>query len=278
MANKAVELSGNDLNILNRNLGLKIMILCSMRGVDDIHDLFREALNLRDSIRNLEFGAQIDELRTVYEVDKLTAENELNRIQKIRNRNYFLFALGGCILLTLVLGIWIYYSRAMVRKNRALFLKIKEQDRLAEELEAIIMRYEQSAQPALENDSNQTGSELHGNFQQQKLVYRLRDYLLQNHRYTQPHIDSDELAAALATNRTTLYKAIKAVTEKSLQEFIQSLRMEEARRLLESSPELSIDNIIFDCGFSSRSAFYRQFNEQYNISPTAYRKLATNGK
>ena len=68
-----------------------------------------------------ELNAALDEIRTRYEVDKLEYEKKraMDKIQ--RNRIYFLFASGGCVLLTFALCIWIYYSRAIVRKNRGLY-------------------------------------------------------------------------------------------------------------------------------------------------------------
>ncbi|GHT75994.1 hypothetical protein AGMMS50262_13000 [Bacteroidia bacterium] len=61
----------------------------------------------------------LEEMRTKYETDKHIAETQ-------RNRNYFLFVLGGCILLALALGINIYYSRKIARKNRIMAGQIKE--------------------------------------------------------------------------------------------------------------------------------------------------------
>jgi transcriptional regulator GlxA family with amidase domain len=67
---------------------------------------------------------------------------------------------------------------------------------------------------------------------------------------------------------------IKAVTDKSLQEYINYLRLEEARRLLDSATHLTLEAIAVECGFNSYSTFYRLFREQYQITPASYRKLA----
>jgi transcriptional regulator GlxA family with amidase domain len=58
-----------------------------------------------------------------------------------------------------------------------------------------------------------------------------------------------------------------------LQEYINVVRLNEVRQLLETSSE-SLDNIIEKCGFASKSTFYRLFCEHYNMPPAEYRKIA----
>jgi AraC-like DNA-binding protein len=230
-------------------------------------------------------NAQLDEIRTQYEVDKHIAE-------KKRNHNYFLFALGGCLLLAIALAIWMYYSRKIVRKNRGLYLQIKEQDRLSEELDAMTKQYEQMAQSmpeaADDDDGNIDGAtvetqrtlslskcaSLPGNQQQRQLVARLRQYLLDDHNYTKSDINLDELISGLATNRTYLFEAVKAVTEKTPTEYIHAMQLEEAKQMLETHFELTIEAIAVECGFNSRATFYRLFRERYQINPAEYRRMA----
>jgi len=253
MADKAGELSGGDPISVNENRDLKIMILCAQKGMEHVYDLVQQMAILRDSIRNTDFNAHLDELRTVYEVDKITAE-------KKHNRNYFLFALGGCVFLIITLGIRIYYYRIVTRKNKALYLQIKEQDRLVAELK------QATAGNSPENLSDDR--------QQQQLVAHFSEYLLNERNYTKPETNLDELISALATNRTYLFEAVKAVTNKTPVEYIRSLRLEEAKQMLETRLDLNIETIAENCGFNSRSTFYRLFHEYYQISPAEYRSIA----
>jgi AraC-like DNA-binding protein len=243
-------------------LNLKARLLIHLGRGEESIALYDSILIMINQIRDIEFNAQFDELRTVYEVDKHIAEKE-------RHRNYFLFALGGCLLLAIALGIWIYYSRTIVRKNRDLYRKIKEQDRLAEELEAMVKQYDQMALPVGANNY----SPLPGNKQQRQLVSRLREFLLNDRYFANYDLDIQEIIPEMATNRTSLFEAIKAVTGKTPMEFINDLRLDEAKQLLDNSV-LTIETIAYECGFNTSRTLYRQFRERYHITPAEYRKVA----
>jgi AraC-like DNA-binding protein len=107
------------------------------------------------------------------------------------------------------------------------------------------------------------------------LVSHLREFLLKDNYFAKFDIDIQELIPEMATNRTSLFEAIKAVTGKTPMEYINSLRLEEAKRLLDDS-NLTIETIAFECGFNTARTFYRQFREKYRISPTEYRNIAKN--
>ncbi|GHT15831.1 hypothetical protein FACS189426_23650 [Bacteroidia bacterium] len=223
---------------------------------------YKELYHLADSVQKVQMTAQLDELRTVYEVDKHILEKE-------RNRNYFIFAAIACIL---VLSGWIFHSRQMRRKNRGLYRQIKKQDRLAEEIEQMRQRYaipvETDNYPSLQNADNKNADE-----QQLQLSARLREYLLADKHFTNHDVDMSELTTALGTNRTYLFEAMKAVAGQTPQDYINALRLEEAKRLLDTTDEL-IENIAEMSGYKTSRTFYRLFRERYNISPAEYRKMA----
>ncbi|MDR0811115.1 MAG: helix-turn-helix domain-containing protein [Paludibacter sp.] len=185
------------------------------------------------------------------------------QIEVIKIRIVWISLMFG--LATISLLIILYHYRKKQRAYRALFQQIKEQDRLSEDLEQMRIDKLQSAaeQPCIETNSASL-----------QLVMRLREYLLQDEIFAKADIDLDIIPNLLSTNRTYLYKAVKLVTGKTLQEYINLLRMETAKRKLETDFSLPIETIAQQCGFNSRTTFYRFFVAQYNLSPTAYRKMA----
>jgi AraC-like DNA-binding protein len=236
--------------------------------------IWKELYQLNDSIKTKEMAARLDEFHTIYEVDRITIEKE-------RNRNYFLFALGGCLLLAVALALYIYYNRKLLRRNRGLYLQIKEQDRLAGELERMtehcagVEAQLTALLPGNSSDNEQCLASLQkGNVRQRELVARLHDYLRSERNFANVDIEKDDIVAVLATNRSSLSEALKAVTDMTLHDYINDLRLEEARQMLEHHFDLTAEAIAVDCGFNSYRTFSRLFQEKYRINPGGYRKAA----
>lgn len=257
MLDRAAEESPGNLEVK----GLKLMTLTQLRAADRAVALFSEVIGDLDKKYNEGFESRLDEIRTQYEVDKYVAEKE-------RNRNYFLFALAGCALLALLLGVAFRYNRVVTRKNIGLYKQIKEQDRLEEEIAQLRALAERAG------GGEAAEIPLPGERSQRELVDRLHDYLLRDRNLIHAELDRDELTSALGTNRNTLTSAVRAVTGKTPMEYIRTIRIEQARRLLDNHPELTVEAVAYDCGFNAPNTFYRLFRKQYGISPAEYRKIA----
>jgi len=208
--------------------------------------------------------------------EQLLVEKENNLLSHFRF-GIIIFVMFVLFLLLIIL-FWLYYLKQ--KAYLGLYHQIQEKDLLILELEKMKKQFEllslSLSQRANEVPVSIASFIQNGNtellLQQQLLVDRLREYVLTDGNYMNNDIDRDEIISALSSNRTSLSEAVKAVTNKTLMEYINFLRLEEAKRLLGKHNEFTIEAIAEKCGFNLRT-FHRLFNEHYHISPAKYRKI-----
>ena len=197
----------------------------------------------------------MDQLRTIYEVDRLNQERQYAR-------NWMFAAFTGCLLLVLLLAGYIIYSQCLKAKNQVLYRRIQEQIR--QENKAV-----ETIKQIPENDLSR----------ELRLFINLNELLEKEKLYTDPTLNRDDLAQRLGTNRTYLMEAVRTYSgNMTVREYIYDFRLKHAAELLSSPSALSIDQICYDSGFASRSVFYRLFRQSYGLSPNEYRKLAEKEK
>lgn len=84
-----------------------------------------------------------------------------------------------------------------------------------------------------------------------------------------PDFDPDRLAELLRMSRSQLYRKIKGLTNRSVQEFITSIRMNRAAEYLLGGT-LSISETAYKVGFSLPTNFSRTFTKHFGQSPSKY--------
>lgn len=91
-------------------------------------------------------------------------------------------------------------------------------------------------------------------------------YTIINKNIQNKNLSSDLIANELNISTRSLYRKVKEITDKSLLEVIHDGRLLVAENLLLKS-KLSINEIVFKSGFSSRTSFYRAFTKKHGYSP-----------
>ena len=85
----------------------------------------------------------------------------------------------------------------------------------------------------------------------------------------------ENLADNLCISLRSLYRKFKELELPSPKDFIKRQRIEYAAKLLVST-NLSIQEIMYNAGFTTRSHFYKEFSNYYNTSPKEYREQQKN--
>lgn len=76
----------------------------------------------------------------------------------------------------------------------------------------------------------------------------------------------DTLARVAGFSPFHFHRVFKSITGETINEIVLRLRLERAAALLRSTPNLSITEAAFECGFKSVSVFSRAFKKQYELT------------
>lgn len=96
--------------------------------------------------------------------------------------------------------------------------------------------------------------------------------LLIDDNISNPNFSVEELSNEVFVSRYTLYKKILAMTGKTPNELVRSMRLKRAVQLLETG-HLTISQICHKVGFKSQKYFVKTFKSEYNTIPSKYLEM-----
>lgn len=209
--------------------------------------------DLKDTLYNQATAESLARYNAEFGSDWLQQENE---IQRARTRIAILCGIGGMLLLAVL--VWIYMHRRMKLREAA--------------LNAIISGLG-------EGSSRPDGVEVSGGDEPQEdmLTDSEREFLskivtLVIRRMPQGNFSVETLASDMCVSRSSLNRKVKSITGITTQQYVQRIRMEQARLVLEGQKEVSISELAMQCGFEDATSFSRSFRRMFGKSPTQYRE------
>ena len=125
---------------------------------------------------------------------------------------------------------------------------------------ADISEVETSAAPAMDEQ------------QMKEVCEKASQYMAESKAYLRPDISLALFAREINIPQRTLSRAINGSLGCNFFEFVNRMRIEEAKRLLRDlrTSDFNIDSIYSDCGFRSRSTFFMVFKKMTGMSPAAW--------
>ena len=82
--------------------------------------------------------------------------------------------------------------------------------------------------------------------------------------------DREAFAKDMAMGESTLYNKMKAITGQTVITFINSIRMKEAQRIIQSNPNILVSNVAIQVGFNTPKYFSKCFKKEFGIFPKEY--------
>ena len=187
---------------------------------------------------------------------------EIQQRKAEANRN-FILAVGAIILALLAAGFAVYYfrqQRIIRRKNRVLVEQMNE---------AVIYkkRYESQDTPQVPQEDKPLDA-----MAPDELSKHLRAVILRERLYLSAQFDRQTAIDYFHLSKERIGAAFSQDSEyATIADFINHCRLEYARDLLATSPDMTVDDIASASGFGTRRTFSRLFKERYSVTPTEFR-------
>src|SRR5690606_22554536 len=102
---------------------------------------------------------------------------------------------------------------------------------------------------------------------QDAAILKAQDYI---EKKLEDRITVDELADEVAIGRRSFERRFKRVTNNSVLEYIQRVKIEAAKRTFETSHK-NISEVMFDVGYTDTKAFRTTFKKITGLTPLEYR-------
>ncbi|HQB69660.1 MAG TPA: AraC family transcriptional regulator [Paludibacteraceae bacterium] len=87
-----------------------------------------------------------------------------------------------------------------------------------------------------------------------------------------PGITIDDLAKYLGTNRTYLSSHFNSEMSITFRQWINSLRIEEAKRIITNNPKTTMTELTSRLGYADTSTFFRQFKAKEGVQPSVWKQ------
>ena len=106
-----------------------------------------------------------------------------------------------------------------------------------------------------------------------ELINRVHNLLVNEKVYKDAELSLDSLALLLNVSRNSLSRAINRTTGKNFNKYVNEYRIKEALRIMSAEKHrmISIDDLMEQVGFNSRSTFYQSFKNTTGLSPAEFR-------
>ncbi len=199
----------------------------------------------------------VEELGIIYETEKKDRQIKFQKLDINSKNNRIMLLSIIAIVVFIGLLITLFLTRKLKFANKNLIDKNLE---LSERWNQLQKFY-----GSAESDSTKTT--------QNELFHRIYQLMVNEQVYTKTDITVDYLSKQLSSNTKYISKAIKDETGMNFNTFINTFRIEEAKKLLRDkiSSTWSLDAVAEQSGFNNTTSFFQAFKKNTGLTPSAFR-------
>jgi AraC-like DNA-binding protein len=104
------------------------------------------------------------------------------------------------------------------------------------------------------------------------LMKRIEELVAGKKMYLEPELTLQQIATALNEKERNISQAINTIQQRNLNDYINSLRIEHACRLLLKNKEKPVFEVMYESGFNTKGAFNLAFKKMVGKTPTQFRE------
>jgi AraC-like DNA-binding protein len=136
-----------------------------------------------------------------------------------------------------------------------------------------VMKQDETFAILEEDREKYSGSNLSA-IERQEVLTQLNLTMGKEKYFLQSDVTLDMLAQKIGTTSKKLSQVINENHQQNFFDYINTLRIEEAKRMMRNSrdPKITVLEIMFACGFNSKSSFNTLFKKKTGVTPSQYKK------
>lgn len=226
-----------------QNILILLVIVGALNAFSYLTYLLRMDLGLVWNVKEVK-----SELRLIVLIDVLAILSVMALFIGFTFKLHSLFIIGGNCLALLTVAVFLGYNRY----PHFLQMLKTEYDK---------KRYEKSSLTGVDTDL---------------INDRLMELIQREKIYTETEINLKSLSEKLSITPHQLSEYLNDHLKADFRSFINSFRVEEAKKLLARQPEKSVLEICFDVGFGSKSSFNAVFKKATGQTPSEFRNAIIN--
>ena len=224
--------------------------------------------NMFETFNEIETSArEVTAREHIARYNALQQQMEAERQQVIANKaKQTSVTIGILAMLFLAFGIILFFkNRTISLKNRLLAQQIADAVKYKERYLKEKIAHEPKTDPA---DISTLSDE--------QLFQYIDNVIIREHLFTNPHFGRETIMERFSLSKERVGAVFsKGSKHAKMSTYIQQLRLEHAAQLLLEQPEKSIVQIAVEIGFTSNAYFSNRFRQQFGMSPSDYRREAS---
>ena len=205
---------------------------------------------IKDSLYNKTFGEAQVKYDAAMGNDRLQEENH-----SVSRSRIYIIIIGFMLLAVAVV--------LVVRQRRLIALQKQRLSKEARTLEELQLHGERQQQDG-------TGDNGAHELSEQDRQFLTKSLAVITEQIEFNRVNVDELAAALAMSTSQFRRRLSAITGDTPQGYITKIRMQKARHLLDTVPDMTILDVAKCCGYDDQSSFTRAFKRFFGVTPSDY--------